>query len=210
MNHAFLREDALPCWFLSRLSQGNTNVPPQSLASSLPYDLLFTLFWVVIQSVPLLPSCKLDLTAIFAVWLLYTEPEGGREVLWKSGSQSRTGGEIVGYSRKHHNSAGCVTVWPDWDYSGRPDQKAQTGGKLEWRRSYGNEEVVWSGPGTRKTGNGPEIKSKYEKDVQRLRHNPRVKSKTRIERGDSVHEGKHGTTLNFPDEVLDVAKTDIC
>ncbi|KAJ6583135.1 hypothetical protein DFH09DRAFT_1275461 [Mycena vulgaris] len=93
---------------------------------------------------------------------------------------------------------------PNWDYSGRPDRKAQTGGKPEWCRSCRNEEaevnrkeVVQSGPGTVMTGNGPGIKSKYEKDIQRLRHNPGVEPKTRIERGDSVHEGKHGITLFF-------------
>ncbi|KAJ6602587.1 hypothetical protein DFH09DRAFT_1068972 [Mycena vulgaris] len=70
---------------------------------------------------------------------------------------------------------------PNWDYSGRPDQKAWTRGEPEWHRSCGNEEaevnrkeVDRSGVGTGKTGNGPEIKSKYKKDVQRLRHNPGV------------------------------------
>ncbi|KAJ6567617.1 hypothetical protein DFH09DRAFT_1081062 [Mycena vulgaris] len=136
-----------------------------------------------------------------------------------SGSQSRTRGEIVGYSRKHHNSAGCATVWvSSWDKI-KTKQKpsatrdscpigttpgGRTRGKPEWRRSCGNEEAEvnrkemdWSGAGTGKTRNGPEIKLKYEKDVQRLRHNPGVELKTRIERGDSVHEGKHGKTLIF-------------
>ncbi|KAJ6514584.1 hypothetical protein DFH09DRAFT_1099668 [Mycena vulgaris] len=85
---------------------------------------------------------------------------------------------------------------PELDWR-RPDRKAWTGGKPEWRRSCGNEEADRSGAGAGKTGNGPERRSKYEKDIQRLRHNLGVELKTRIERGDSVHEGKHGTTLIF-------------
>ncbi|KAJ6510326.1 hypothetical protein DFH09DRAFT_1100534 [Mycena vulgaris] len=182
----------------------------------------------VLRGMNLPAECILQITRQFAIheWI------NGAGVPWKSGTgrrpepedvrnrktsgiRSRTGDEIVGYSRKHHNSAG-TKIKTKRKRSATQDSSpigttpgARTGGKPEWCRSCRNEEVDRSGAGTRKTGNGPEIKSKYKKDVQRLKDNLGVELKIRIERGDSVHERKHGTTLNFPDEVLDVAKTDI-
>ncbi|KAJ6629067.1 hypothetical protein B0H10DRAFT_1939965 [Mycena sp. CBHHK59/15] len=80
-----------------------------------------------------------------------------------------------------------------------PDPEDLWKPEQDWRQRFGCSRKHHS-------SEGPEVKAKYEDDVQRFGHNSRVESRTRLKVKDSVHERKHGNNINFLAEVLELPK----
>ncbi|KAJ6573719.1 hypothetical protein B0H10DRAFT_1963870 [Mycena sp. CBHHK59/15] len=97
------------------------------------------------------------------------EPEIDLEPEIDPDNRNRTGSQEVGFSRKHHSSEGCATVWggakmregPEWRRratGSRPEVRGSTRGGPEMNQKTGN------GPEIRgTTGGGPEVDQKEDR-----------------------------------------------